>query len=69
MSYLPGSGSVAFPNGASSAALSVDIESNVFLALNSTFTVVLTLARYIGDEGKIFKRAYQKAAVCNYIFC
>ena len=34
-------------------AVHVDIESSVYLALGSTFTVTLTDAKYIGVGGKL----------------
>lgn len=48
ISYVPSSGSVTFDDRQSEAIVHVDVESAVFLALGSTFTVSLTSTTFVG---------------------
>ena len=49
--YVPVSGSVVFTDGSSSAVSHVDIDNAAYLSVNSSFTVSLTAATYLGTYG------------------
>ena len=54
ISYLPSSGSTTFEDGQSEAIIPVDIESGVYIRVDSTFTFTLTAAAFIGIGGMNF---------------
>ena len=59
MSYAPATGTVLFNNAEPYAIVRVQLESQRFLRLNSTFTVTLTEALFVGDGGMLcFKWDY-----------
>ena len=53
VSYIPSSGSVQFADGEKEAIAFVNVYKDVFLTVDSTFSVELTDATYIGVGGTL----------------
>ena len=52
INYLPSRGFLTVGDGANSGSSVVNIENSAFLSLGSSFTVTLTRATYIGNDGE-----------------
>lgn len=48
---MPASGSLVFSDGSSSAISAVTIDNAAYLSVNSTFTITLVAATYLGTDG------------------
>ena len=52
LSYAPATGTVLFEDDQSHAFVRVNLESQRFLAINSTFTVSIDQVNFVGSGGK-----------------
>ena len=58
LSYAPSSGTVLFNGGDMSKLVRVQLESERFLVVNSTFTITLTEALFVAGEGGLILLTY-----------
>ena len=67
--YVRTSGSAVFSDGSLSAISSVDIDNAAYLSLDSTFTITLTAATYLGTDGNYQQLLSFISFVCKYTNC